>query len=164
MLDARDVRVRAVWPSLASPMSIAFAADDAVALIDPNSVAALTVAGDRLEVGTLRIEGSAEQLQELVDEARRATEREYLELGDVEILNVDGRLELRRGSGDRLRESAPSTLAESLQRERTEWNGRGVNYAKWTFTCGGEHFLTSPLRAAFLIDRIAAAVGRTHRG
>lgn len=163
VVEPSDVRVRAVWESLASPLAIAFVTDSRVVLLDEAELAALDDGGTDLVVGDLCIGGTDEQRRTLLDEARQVSDREYQEMGEVDVAVVDGAVELRRTAGDGLQESAPAVVAALLEHERNGWRNRGVNYAKWSFTCGDHHFVTTPLRAAFVADRIATALDHAGR-
>ncbi|ADG77855.1 putative protein OS=Tsukamurella paurometabola (strain ATCC 8368 / DSM / CCUG 35730 /CIP 100753 / JCM 10117 / KCTC 9821 / NBRC 16120 / NCIMB 702349/ NCTC 13040) OX=521096 GN=Tpau_1224 PE=4 SV=1 [Tsukamurella paurometabola] len=164
VVEARDVRVRAVWETLASPVAVAFRTDDGVHLLTAAQTADLTIDGPYLQVGELRIGGTEPERRTLLDEAKQVPSREYREMGDVDVVTVDGEVHLRRSPGDGLQESSAVVVAALLEHERNGWRNRGVNYAKFSFACGEHHFVTSPLRAAFVADRIAAALEHARRG
>lgn len=163
LVQPRDVRVRAVWENLSSPVAIAFVTDESVTLVDEAGVAALGDHDATLRIGDLLLGGTVAERRELLDEAREIPRRDYAEMGDVDVVAVGGEIELRRLPGDGLQETGAAVVAALLEHERSGWVNRGVSYAKWSFDCGGKHFVTTPLRAAFIADRITKALERNSR-
>ncbi|WP_019200318.1 hypothetical protein [Tsukamurella sp. 1534] len=159
MVDVHEVEVRLVRETLASPLAIAFATEDEVVLVTPIDAADLHPEDDRIVLDELTIDGPVEQLEGLLAEARCAAGREYVELGDLDIVRVGGEVQLQRRPGVVLTGTSPLVLAGIVERERAGWINREVDYARWTFPCGDNQFVTSPLRAKFVAKELAAALG-----